>query len=206
MQAWRRLIRDNDLFVDVGANVGLYTLWAASCGAEIIAVEPVEATREELIHNITLNGLEERVQVEGVALMESRGHVRMSTDRDTANVIRTSGLRVPATTLDELISGRHVRGAKIDVEGAEQLVINGAIDALSEHRLDVLQIEWNRQSERNFGTDRDAVAAILKDYGYRFFRPDELGSLNPSTPVGYGTDLFAVSPLYTDELQAYDTK
>ena len=44
MLVWRRALRDGGLFVDVGANVGTYTIWAAELGAEVIALEPAADT------------------------------------------------------------------------------------------------------------------------------------------------------------------
>src|SRR5947207_10139985 len=40
MHAWERLLRPGDLFIDAGANIGIYTLWASQLGAQVIAVEP----------------------------------------------------------------------------------------------------------------------------------------------------------------------
>jgi FkbM family methyltransferase len=44
MQVWRQALRGGGLFLDVGANVGAYTIWAAECGAEVIALEPAADT------------------------------------------------------------------------------------------------------------------------------------------------------------------
>jgi hypothetical protein len=56
MLVWRRALRDDGLFVDVGANAGTYTLWAAELGTEIIALEPAAGIFSPLQENIALNG------------------------------------------------------------------------------------------------------------------------------------------------------
>jgi FkbM family methyltransferase len=61
MMAWRRILKPGDLFVDVGANVGAYTLWAIDCEARVIAVEPNAETAERLRRNIALNSFEVEV-------------------------------------------------------------------------------------------------------------------------------------------------
>ena len=60
MQVWRQALRDGGLFLDVGANVGAYTIWAAECGAEVIALEPAADTFGLLLENIALNDYQVR--------------------------------------------------------------------------------------------------------------------------------------------------
>jgi hypothetical protein len=56
MLLWRQVLPDGGLFIDVGANVGTYTIWAAELGAEVIALEPAADTFGLLEENIALNG------------------------------------------------------------------------------------------------------------------------------------------------------
>ncbi len=56
MQAWREFLRPGTLFVDVGANAGLYSVWAADLGASVIAVEPDPDGLRALHENEALNG------------------------------------------------------------------------------------------------------------------------------------------------------
>ena len=60
MIAWRRVLRPGDLFLDVGANVGSYTIWAGELGADVIALEPAPDTYALLLENIDLNGYRPR--------------------------------------------------------------------------------------------------------------------------------------------------
>jgi FkbM family methyltransferase len=206
MQAWRRLLGPGDLFVDVGSNVGVYALWAAERGAEVIAVEPDADAASRLRRNVALNGAE--VEVLECALAAEPGMMTLTsgygcTNRlivDAANSMGTVR-RVPVRTLDEIIRGRHVAGVKVDVEGAERLVLAGGERALSEQRIRILQLEWNRQSELTLGEDRKPVAEILRRHGYVLTRPDSDGRLLPAEPVGYCADLFAVADSAANETQ-----
>ena len=64
------LLRAGDLFADIGANVGNYTVLAAGvCGARVVAVEPGVDARAALAKNITLNGVGDRVSVEAARLV-----------------------------------------------------------------------------------------------------------------------------------------
>jgi hypothetical protein len=95
-------------------------------------------------------------------------------------------------TLDDVIGDRPVRGVKIDVEGAERLVLDGARETLASGAVTVFQLEWNRLSERLLGEDRVPVVTLLESYGYGFFRPDADGRLRPVDARPFGPDVFAV--------------
>jgi FkbM family methyltransferase len=191
MLTWRRALGDGDLFIDVGANVGTYTLWAAEHGAEVIALEPAADTFALLRENIALN----RYQVTAlqVAAGDHCGTARFTAGLDAGNSLAADGLAVTElVTIDSLIGDRSVAGMKVDVEGFELDVLRGAARALAEHRIALLQIEWNYASLLATGQDRRPAAELLAGYGYRLFRPDAAGRLAPVADPGYGADVFAV--------------
>ena len=72
---------------------------------------------------------------------------------------------------------------KIDVEGAERLVLEGASRALADLRIDLLQIEWNHCSLDLLGEDRKPVAELLRKCGYELCRPDASGALVPEVDL-----------------------
>jgi FkbM family methyltransferase len=198
MQAWRAVLRRGDLFIDVGANVGAYTLWAAELGAEVIAIEPDHDSRERLEDNIALNGYD--VSVLPVALAERPGSMRFTTGLDTLNRLVLDDATGPAAavrevhvdTLDRVIGDRYVAGVKIDVAGAERLVLEGARRALSERRIGMLQLAWLTGSLKLLGEDRTPAADLLTSLGYRLYRPNGDGALLPAgerPPLG--VDVFA---------------
>lgn len=195
MRAWRRILRPGSLFVDVGSNIGAYALWAAEAGAEVIAIEPDPVTADTLRRNVALNDFP--IEVRECALSARPGTLTLTLGQDCTNHVILGadrvGRTVVAQTLDEIVGDRSVAGVKVDVEGAERLVLAGAARALAEQRIDVLQLEWNEQSRNTMGETREPVAELLRGHGYRFMRPDADGVLVPTDPAGYGPDLFAVS-------------
>ncbi|MGA2837171.1 MAG: FkbM family methyltransferase [Acidimicrobiales bacterium] len=194
MQAWKQLLRPGDLFVDVGASAGSYSLWAADHGARVISVEPNPIARGLLTDNIALNGYP--IEVVPAALGREAGTAWFTDGLGTSNHLAEEhqGTEVELRTLDGVVGDRHVRGLKIDVEGAERLVLEGGHRALAEGRIDAVQLEWNDASVSLLGEDRGPVTQLLADHGYRFFRPDDRGRLVPAAPDGYGPDIFAVAP------------
>jgi FkbM family methyltransferase len=190
MLAWRRALRQGGLFIDVGANVGTYTIWAAELGAEVIALEPATDTFRLLQENITLNGYP--VTALRAAAGDHCGTARLTAGLDAGNRLAPDGPAVTElVTVDSLIGDRRAAGMKIDVEGFEIDVLRGAARALAEHRIGLIQIEWNEMSVFAVGADRHPVAELLASYGYRFYRPDLTGRLVPVTDPGFGSDVFA---------------
>jgi FkbM family methyltransferase len=194
MLVWKDWLRPGDLFVDVGANAGLYTLIAAEAGAEVIAIEPAADMVQLLTENVRLNAFEQ-VRIHEVAVMDNVGQVSLrGPDANRRVASPTDAGETRATTLDDLVGDAHVRGMKIDVEGNERLVLEGAPQLLSEGRVDLIQLEWNETSESALGEDRDPLASLLHDAGYRLFRFTESADLVAfdlgQTPR-FGRDVFA---------------
>jgi len=190
MLVWRRALRDGGLFVDVGANVGTYTIWAAEQGAEVIALEPAADTFGLLEENITLNGY--RVTAVRAAAGDHCGSARFTAGLDAGNSLAPDGPVVTdLVTVDSLIGDRRVTGMKVDVEGFEIDVLRGAGRALADRRIGLIQIEWNHACAFAVGTDRRPIAELLAGHGYRLYRPDPRGRLIPATSHDYGADVFA---------------
>jgi FkbM family methyltransferase len=199
MTAWRRRLGAGDLFVDIGAHAGVYTLWALDLGATVVAVEPEPEMVQQLRANLALNGYD--AEVHAVACSDHAGRMRLG-GKDLlrrhllvgADAEDGAGVEVEVGTLDALLGERHARGVKIDVEGAERLVLAGATRALGDGRIDLLQLEWNDCSATLLGEDRGPVAALLRKHGYTLFRPDDRGELHPVAEPEVGRDVFAVRP------------
>jgi FkbM family methyltransferase len=190
MIVWMRLLSPGDLFIDVGANIGTYSLWAADLGAEVIAIEPNSVAAQRFRANCALNGYCMTLH-EGV-LAERSGEVTFDGRSDATGHISAHGERIRAITLDEVLGDRQAGGVKIDVEGAERRVLEGAAQALAEHRIRCLQLEWNQQSERLYGESRKPVVDLLSGFGYRLLRPDSTGRLVYPASAVYGDDVFAI--------------
>jgi FkbM family methyltransferase len=209
MAIWRRILRPSDLFLDVGANIGLYSIWALDCGARVIAIEPLGELVEQLTENLALNGY--HAEVIQAALADFSGSAGLTgRDLNTHHLILETSLAdtqtpvAPVLTLDEVLGDMAAAGAKIDVEGAELLVLRGGQKAFSERRIGVLQLEWNHTSEALLGMDRGPVADFLHSFGYQLLRHDEKGNLRPLSDHRYGSDIFACLPEFRDRLRSDD--
>jgi FkbM family methyltransferase len=207
MSFWLATLHPGDLFVDVGANIGIYTLLLASHGCDVIAVEPAAEARRLLEVNLGLNGLEAEVVV--AALGRAPGQSQLTAELGSMNyVVSNPGeggelgepvTDVTVTTLDDLLGDRTAAGVKIDVEGFELDVVLGASRAIGEERVGVLQLEWNSMARERFGRTRDEIASVLRDANYVLARPDGRGCLRPTVP-DEGPDVFAVAPRLSDQL------
>ncbi|MDU8913525.1 FkbM family methyltransferase [Aestuariicoccus sp. MJ-SS9] len=158
-----------DFFVDIGANVGSYTVLASKvCGVRTIAVEPDPDTAKALRRNIEVNGIEDRVRVVEAALGATAGTVSFTVGRDTVNRVALAGdenvREVPVRTLDGILDGEVPRVIKIDVEGFEAEVFRGASATLADPRLEAVITE---------ALDQD-VLDILERAGFKekYYDPD----------------------------------
>lgn len=190
MLVWRRSLQHGDLFVDVGANVGGYSIWAAELGADVIALEPAKEAFALLLENVALNCYTvDTIQAAAGAIC---GIARFTSGQDCVNHLDPSGsAEITVVTIDSVIGDRTVAGMKVDVEGFEIEVLLGSLRALTEHRIKLLQLEWNATSVAAVGTDRGPVADLLARQGYSLFRPDSRGSLVPIDDLTFGADVFA---------------
>lgn len=193
MTAWLRHLKPGDRFIDVGANVGLYSLLAAEAGCSVTALEPFPDSREQLEQNNALNGY--GIEIPEVALADRAGTMLLAgQDALRQHLVvggTDQGLAVAVQTLDEVLGDGSAAGVKIDVEGAERLVLEGGRRALSQRRIALLQLEWNNAAERNFGESRTGLVALLEASGYELCRPNEDGTLLPAESTDEGADMFA---------------
>jgi FkbM family methyltransferase len=120
------LLRQGDLFFDVGANVGSYSIIAAKvCGARAVAFEPAPETIGQLRDHLRLNGIEHLVRVEQCAISNHEGTVRFTSGENALNRVSDSGTEVRCRTLDSFVDEEPLF-VKVDVEGHEREVVAGA--------------------------------------------------------------------------------
>lgn len=165
------LLRPEEHFVDVGANVGSYTVLAGrGVGARVTAVEPLPGTFAHLQRNVVLNGLGERVRCCQLGLSDAPGSLRFSSDLDTVNHVLTAdedlpGTDVPVMQLDELVGMDAPVLIKIDVEGHELAVLKGGSRTLGDSRLLAVIMETNGSGAR-YGVSDDALIDVMKANGF----------------------------------------
>jgi len=166
-------LRPGDLFVDVGANVGSYTLLAGGAAkATCISIEPLPSTFAHLAKNVALNALHGKVTLKNLAVGKEDGVVRFTSGLDTENHV-VSGedqgrdfQEVPIERLDAILAGCAPRVIKIDVEGFEMNVVDGAQTTLSAGSLDAVLLELNGLGAR-YGFDEAEIHRRMVGFGFR---------------------------------------
>lgn len=160
------LARQAEVFVDVGAYSGVYTVLACVANPRLraVAVEPNPLKLPQLRSNVAANGIADRVTVIGKALSARTGTARLAIPGDDS----TASLRgsrpgdrvvdVDVTTGDVVLDGLRVGLVKIDVEGLESEVVRGMAQVLRTHHpkiiaecLDPEALRELRHSTRELG-------------------------------------------------------
>jgi FkbM family methyltransferase len=181
----RAALRPGDVFIDVGANVGWFTLLASTIVSDtgkIYAFEPRAETGDHLEKTVTLNRLENQITVYRYALSDTEGKAFLNWAKDTDNPggsfladqvasERMEAQLVPLRQLDQLGLER-VDFMKVDVEGAEMRVFRGARATLERCRPVILSELSPEMLERGSGAHTDAFFAFFKEFGYRCFTID----------------------------------
>jgi FkbM family methyltransferase len=165
----------DDLFVDVGANVGTYSVLASKvAGARVVAFEPIASTCLALRDNLALNDIVDRVEVWESCVGSTRGAIRMTTQHDTTNHVVTAASEgpaletsqeVPLVPLDEAIGARRPFMLKLDVEGYELEVLRGAKRTLADPGLQCVILEINAMGERYERSDAE-LSTLLVAQGF----------------------------------------
>jgi len=167
-------LQKGDVFYDIGANAGFFSLVAAHCVGEngsVFAFEPLPSNAKAIEEIFTINNLT-NCHLVRVAVTNHIGQVSFSTsdDNSTAHITSVSGrikmdtFQVPALTLDEFIQTSPLPNLiKIDVEGAEHLVLKGAEKLLNGANQPKIIVEVHTQNNNDFLWD------FLTNLGYRLF-------------------------------------
>jgi FkbM family methyltransferase len=166
-------LRAEDLFVDIGANRGSYTVLAgAAVGANVIAVEPVPDTFENLQANVNLNGMADRVDCFNIGLGDKEGELVFTADAsDCVNHVLTESetvgetVKVSVRLLDGLVGDRSPFLIKMDVEGYEWFVLQGGLNTLGGETLQAIIIEFNNTGLDRYGVGDDKIDQLLRDKG-----------------------------------------
>lgn len=168
-------LRSGDLFVDVGANIGSYSILAARGGAEVIAIEPIPSTFQALRRNVVLNEFGDRIQALNIGLGKEAGELRFTADRDTVNHVLAEGeivekvVTVPIRRLDDVLDGRVPVLMKIDVEGFETEVIAGAQKTLSSPVLQAVIMELNGSGAR-YGFNEQDLYQLMFSFQFKAYK------------------------------------
>lgn len=162
-------LRPDDLFMDVGANIGSYTLLASGvCKARTISFEPDPQNMALLRRNIELNGLHTLVVLEQAAVGADDGEVDFTVGQGTDNRVTTANVggtqRVSMRKIDSIAATPPIM-IKVDVEGYEAEVFRGAQATLGSPVLKAIITEGQKPADI-----APLLSAGFSQYEYEPFR------------------------------------
>ncbi len=176
-------LKTGDTFIDVGSNIGLFSLIASNivgASGKIIGFEPSPVTFSRLKQNIELTKYP-NVDIRNIGLSDTNttltlnvsgsGHDAWDTFANGGQSAYAETVEVPVATLDNQLDGidkSSITLVKIDVEGWEKFVLLGAKDLLINYRPTLL-IEFTESNTRSAGYEVTEIYDLLVDYGYEWF-------------------------------------
>jgi FkbM family methyltransferase len=204
----RGSVRPGDVFYDIGANIGLYTLLAGKRvgpSGMLYAFEPHVANVQSLLHNVSQNGLASHVKVMSCALGEQEGFLdfnyyapqpgtsmsqlgdtRDSDDRQFQPVFAEYKY---AATIDRLIAQGHIRPAdhiKIDVDGNELLIVRGMRGLLSSSNPPkTVQVEINPRHKQQLYQFMNELGYLLAEKHFTVSGKKAISAGQDPEAIGY---------------------
>jgi FkbM family methyltransferase len=178
----RRILRPGDVFWDIGANIGYYTLMGAACvGPEgrVVAFEPFPPAWERLQRNVHLNSFGQITCV-NAAVSSAAGNASLFFERNipdgvaslAAGESQKSSVACTTLTLDGFVSEFDERLptlVKADVEGSERADLMGAVQILSSRRPTMLLMEMKEGNLARHRTSRAEIQEIMVRLGFAAF-------------------------------------
>ena len=178
----KAILPETGQFIDVGGNVGYYSLSIAAhptFKGTVLAFEPLPKLWDLFNRSILENGFEDRVSVRQLALADVPGELQLNNAEDTVNAGATRlvtnstdtkvGRMTKVETLDRVVGDLRPDVMKVDIEGAEGLFLKGAKKTLSAHKPSLL-MEINRDMLSVLSkTTPGAIHQQLTERGYRIW-------------------------------------
>lgn len=202
------VLRPGQTVVDVGANIGYFTLLAAqSVGSEgrVVAVEAHPETYELLRRNVVMNGYHSFVRTWNRAAWSEPGtvqfhkRIRYAANSSVASVggaglselgDAEEAVEVESAPLDDLLAGvGPVDILKVDVEGAELQVFRGLAGTVQASPAVRIMLEWSPEQLVQMGTDPGELVDLIAGWGFGFrLLEDDLAPVMPESlsDLAYG--------------------
>lgn len=181
--AWIDSFECGSVFFDVGANVGIYSIYAAiERNCQVFAIEPSAPNQELLVRNIISNQLSDQITVLPIGLSDSNSiksmymelshyswggaHTSLGKNLNQKGVTMTNSVyaKIPSLTLDSMIGLFELpkpNHLKIDVDGLERLVLTGGLVTLESVESIMVEVDpFNSESVR-------AIPHLLEEVGFR---------------------------------------
>jgi len=196
---WISSFKSDDVFYDVGANIGTYTIYGGQRVRKVIAFEPHIGNCMSLLRNVALNNLH-NINIMSIALHNKTGFFDFNYySTEIASSASQLGALDDAvctefkyaSTIDRLIADgieppTHI---KIDVDGNELLILQGMVETLRNKHIKSLQIE--------LGPNKQQATNILSNYGYHIMSENFTHSGKIKLDNGADPDTIIHNVIYT---------
>jgi len=181
----KKFLKPGDLFVDIGANIGLFSLIAARAigpSGKVFAFEPTGRIYGRLTHSVRLNAFQ-NISCFRLALSDRTGQQDFFMYKDGFDAWNSFALpasgwafkheRVACETWDCFALANDLLGkvvmVKLDVEGWEARVLRGAAQTLRRDDAPLMQVEFTDAAAASAGSSCKDLYRILEDFGYLMF-------------------------------------
>ena len=201
-----RILREGDFFVDVGAHVGYFSILAARLigdTGQVISFEPEDSNFRDFQANVTLNNLSNIIQIQKAVNNKSEERTfYVNSDNGGGHALWDPALfpgnekskttpkprNVQTITLDSVLSDmggkRCPKIVKIDTEGAEKSVLEGARDMLQKEKTPFIICELHEFGLREMGSSQYELRSLMQEYNYDTFLLPYDGGLPKLVPHG----------------------
>ncbi len=171
-------LNPGDVFLDIGANIGLYSLYAfKSVGnsGRVISFEPLKVNFNTLSHNVSINNAR-NIVLENIGISDREGEIEILYDEHEANLGMASSYlsdyshsqKIATISIDQYMDRNPVEKVdfiKIDIEGGEYQALLGMKNTLIKHS-PILLIEINEEVLSRTPHNEKDILMFLKDLGY----------------------------------------
>lgn len=178
LRVLRSLLRPGDTFLDLGANIGFFSLVASRIVGEsgrVHAFEAIPDTLKELESNIQLNGIK-NIVVHPQAVADQEMRVRFARHLESRSEINSMRFEirgenywdVPCVRVDASVDvSQPIRLIKIDIEGAEMIALRGMEKILAQPYKPIILCEVIDVILRDMNSSAEEVLMFLRAYGYQ---------------------------------------
>jgi FkbM family methyltransferase len=177
------VLSEGDIFIDVGANIGLFSLLASKIvgnAGRVLCYEPAPITFSRLKENVQLNNLK-NIDIRNIGLsnkkgelifyISNNGHDAWNSFAPSQDNKLESSIQVPVSTVDielENVDKSRIKIVKIDVEGWEKFVLHGGKNFFVNYN-PIVMVEFTEENTFNAGYPVYDIYNIMEDFGYVWY-------------------------------------
>ncbi|UKT64383.1 FkbM family methyltransferase [Pedobacter mucosus] len=202
---FKKLIKQGDIVLDIGANIGFHSLYFAELAGVnglVLAFEPIEVNFSALQQNTTLNNFRQ-ITIVNKALGNENSQMNIHIDNYTQNPgafnLMEAGIKntiVECIRGDDYLIANHIQKIdfiKVDVEGFELEVIKGLSESIQKFK-PIIVFEYDQDYQSKLNINPKEIFNLLTDFSYQFFVIDGYGNkktFNTSDNI-MGSEILAI--------------